>query len=184
MKAILSTKEKYTTVAIPALKKLVGTENLLAIPRLERIVVHSGLGRFTKESAAVKELEDAVIAIAGQKPVFTKAKKSIAGFKIREGQNIGVMVTLRGERMWTFFDRLIAVALPRVRDFQGIKLSSVDACGNLNIGIKEHTVFPEIIAEKASRSFGLQITVKTNAKTHEEGIALFRALGVPFVKQD
>ncbi len=184
MKAIISAKEKYKKDAVPALQKVCGTKNLLAIPRLERIVVHAGIGRFTKETAAVNEVVDGLTAITGQKPVMTQARKSIAGFKIREGQNIGVMVTLRGERMWDFLDRLVTIALPRVRDFQGIKLSSVDSTGNLNIGIREYTVFPEIVPEKAVRIFGLQITVKTTARTKEEGEVLFRALGVPLHKGD
>ncbi len=184
MKAIVNTKERYAKEAVPALEALLETTNPLAVPRLERIVVHAGIGRFTKEKAAVKEVVDGIAAIAGQSPVTTKARKSIAGFKIREGQDIGVMVTLRGQRMWDFLDRLIVVALPRVRDFQGIKISSVDSYGNLNIGIREHTVFPEIIPERAMHNFGFQITVKTTAKDKEEGIALFRALGVPLHKDD
>lgn len=184
MKAIVSTKEKYAKEAVPALEKLCDTKNPLAIPRLERIVVHAGIGRFTKETAAVNEVFDGLTAITGQKPVKTKARKSIAGFKIREGQDIGVMVTLRGERMWEFLDRLVITALPRVRDFQGIKLSSVDSYGNLNIGIREHTVFPEIVPEKAVKIFGFQITVKTSARNKAEGEALFRALGLPLQKED
>ncbi len=184
MKAIVSTKEKYAQEAVPALEKLCGTTNPLAVPRLERIVVHVGIGRFTKEKAAVEEVIAGVRAITGQKPVTTKARKSIAGFKIREGQDIGVMATLRGQRMWDFLDRLIVTALPRVRDFQGITTSSVDTHGNLNIGIREHTVFPEIVPEKAVKIFGLQVTVKTTARTKEEGEMLFRALGVPLQKDD
>ncbi len=184
MKAIVNTRERYVKEAVPVLEALLETKNPLAVPRLERIVVHVGIGRFAKEKAAVKEVIDGIAAITGQSPVTTKARKSIAGFKIREGQDIGVMVTLRGQRMWDFLDRLIIVALPRVRDFQGIKISSVDSYGNLNIGIREHIVFPEIVPERAVHNFGLQITVKTTAKSKEEGIALFRALGVPLHKDD
>lgn len=184
MKAIVSIKDKYTKQAVPALQKVCGTKNPLALPHLEHIVVHAGIGRFTKEKAAVAEVIEALTAITGQKPVTTKARKSIAGFKIREGQDIGVMATLRGPRMWDFFDRLVITALPRVRDFQGIKTSSVDSRGNLNIGIREHTVFPEIVPERAVHIFGFQITVKTTAKTKEEGETLFRALGVPLHKDD
>ncbi len=184
MKAIPSTREKYVKDAVPALEALCKTKNPLALPRLDRIVVHAGIGRFAKERAVVKEVVDGITAIVGQKPVTTKARKSIAGFKIREGQDIGVMATLRGDRMWDFLDRLVVIALPRVRDFQGIKLSGVDSYGNLNIGIREHTVFPEIVPEKAVHIFGLQVTVKTTARNKEEGETLFRALGIPLHRDD
>ncbi len=184
MKAIVSTKQRYETDAVAALREICKTDNALALPRIERVVVHAGIGRISKEKAAVQEVVDAIAAITTQKPILTTARKSIAGFKIREGQPIGVMATLRGERMWSFLDRLIVTALPRVRDFQGIARTSVDTYGNLNIGIREHTVFPEIVPEKATRTFGLQVTVKTTARTREEGEALFRALGVPLQKDE
>ncbi len=184
MKAILSTKERYAKEAVPALEKLLGTGNPLALPRLERVVIHVGIGRISKEKAAVQEVIDAIAAITGQKPVTTKARKSIAGFKIREGQEIGVMATLRGERMWHFLDRLLVTALPRVRDFQGIRRSAVDTNGNLNIGIREHTVFPEIVPENVTRIFGLQVTVVSTAQTKEAGETLYRAIGVPLQKDE
>ena len=182
MKAIVSTKTKYSKEAVPALAKDAASQNALSLASLERIVVHVGIGKVIKDTAAIKEVVETLRAITGQAPVKTLARKSIAGFKVREGQEIGVMVTLRGQRMWDFLDRLVHIALPRTRDFQGITLSSVDSCGNLNIGIREHTVFPEISPEKAQRIFGLQVTVKTSATTQAEGLILFRALGVPLKK--
>ncbi len=184
MKAIVSTKQRFEEEAVPALVKHTGRKNKLSLPRPERVVVHASIGKISKDEAAVNEVVEALTAITGQKPVKTRARKAIAGFKIRKGQQIGVMVTLRGARMWEFLDRLINIALPRTRDFQGIGLSSVDSCGNLNIGISEHTVFAEIVPEKAQRIFGLQVTVKTTVADREENMVLYRALNFPLVKDE
>jgi large subunit ribosomal protein L5 len=141
--------------------------------------VNAGIGKFLKEEQRVEEIVRSMTEITGQKPILTKAKKAIAGFKIREGLAVGVCVTLRGQRMWDFLDRLVKTAFPRIRDFQGISPSSVDANGHLNVGIREHSVFPEIIPEKVQTSFGLQVSVVTTAKTREEGVLLAKHLGFP-----
>jgi large subunit ribosomal protein L5 len=143
------------------------------------VVVNTGVGKFIKDQGTVDEIVKAMTAITGQKSIMVKTRKSIAGFKIREGLEVGIKATLRGPRMWSFLDRLVGAALPRVRDFRGIKISSVDANGNLNIGIKEHTIFPEIIPEAVRTVFSLQVNVTTTAGDREKGLALFRNLGFP-----
>lgn len=183
MKTLPTTKERYLE-AVPKIQKSLGVSNVMNVPRIEKIVVNTGIGRILKESEKITEVLEALTSITGQKPVTTKARKSIAGFKIREGQDIGVKVTLRGARMWDFLGRVINTALPRVRDFQGIVTSSVDSGGNLNVGIKDHTVFPEIIPERVKYIFGFQITVVSTAKTREEGEVLYRALGFPLQSDD
>ncbi len=172
-------KEKYNKSVIPAMKEKFGYTNDLAVPSILKVVVNAGIGKINKESEKVEEIINSIAEITGQKPVKTKAHKAISGFKIRQGLEIGAKVTLHGTRMWQFLERLVNIALPRTRDFQGLEKKSVDERGNLNIGIKEHTIFPEISAEKVKNIFGLQITVVTNAKDHKEGIELFKALGFP-----
>lgn len=166
--------------AIPELRKLLRRENVLSLPRIAKVTVNVGLGKFLKEQSRVDEIVETLTVITGQKPVMMKARKAIAGFKIREGLEVGVKVTLRGRRMWQFLDRFLLATLPRVRDFQGIPVSSVDSNGNCNIGLKEHMIFPEIIPEKVQTIFGLQIVVTTTARDREDGEALFRALKFPF----
>ncbi len=183
MKAVQSIKERYTD-ARKDLAKKVGAKNVMNTPQIKKVVVNVGIGRITKESDKVAEVYDAITAISGQKPLKTQAHKSIAGFKIREGQDIGVKVTLRGARMWDFLSRLINGTLPRVRDFQGIVTSSVDSNGHLNIGIKDHTVFPEIVAEKVRYIFGLQVTVVTKSQNREAAEEMFRTLGFPLKKKE
>lgn len=156
-----------------------GYSNDLAVPRILKVVVNVGTGKINKESDKIEEIINSIAEITGQKPVKTKARKAISGFKTRQGLEIGIKVTIRGKRMWQFLERLVNIALPRTRDFQGLEEKSVDGRGNLNIGIKEHTIFPEISAEKVKNIFGLQITVVTNAKNHKEGVELFKALGFP-----
>ncbi len=173
------TKKNYETKALPALKKLLKMENPNALPKIDRVVVNVGVGKFLKENNRVEEIRTSLEAITGQKVVSTKARKAIAGFKIREELEVGMRVTLRGKRMWDFLDRLIHVALPRVRDFQGITLRSVDTYGNCNIGLKEHMVFPEIIPEKVQTVFSFQVTIVTTAKDKATGECLFRAIGLP-----
>lgn len=177
-----SIKTVYVKKAIPLLVEQFGYTNVFAIPRIQKTVVNVGLGRFLKEPKRIEEIVASLEAIAGQKVVMVKAKKAVAGFKIRENQEIGARVTLRGNRMWSFLDRFVKTALPRVRDLQGITVSSVDSAGNLNAGLKEHMVFPEIVAEKVQTVFGFQVNVTTTAKSHEEGMVLFRALGFPLQK--
>ncbi|MEI8103885.1 MAG: 50S ribosomal protein L5 [Candidatus Moraniibacteriota bacterium] len=179
-----SLKQLYTEKSIPALEESFGYANALAVPRILKVTVNAGIGRFLKESQRVDEIVQSLQAITGQKVVMTKARKAIAGFKTREGLDVGVRVTLRGDRMWQFLDRLVKASLPRIRDFQGIDATSVDSYGNLNIGLRDHTMFPEIIPEKVVTVFGFQVTVTTTAKTKEEGVELFRTLGFPLRKKE
>lgn len=176
---ITSAKEKYVKTAQAEMKKKFGYKSVMAVPRIKKVVLNVGIGKLLKENDKIEEVVTSLAAITGQKPVKTKAKKAISGFKIREGMEVGVVVTLRGVRMWQFIDRLIAATLPRTRDFQGINRKAVDTRGNLNIGIKEHTIFPEISPEKVKNIFGLQVTVSTSAQTQEEGLELFKLLGFP-----
>ena len=175
----ISLKDTYRTRVVPALLAALGTSNPFSVAHIQKVVVNAGIGKFLKEEQRVEEIVRSMTEITGQKPVLTKAKKAIAGFKIREGLAVGVRVTLRGDRMWDFLDRLVKTAFPRVRDFQGISPSVVDGNGHLNVGIREHSVFPEIIPEKVQTSFGLQVTVVTTAKTREEGLLLAKSLGFP-----
>lgn len=176
---IVSSKTKYKEVVIPKLKEVFGYTNPVAIPAIKRVVVNIGIGKIGKEKEKINEMVEVMRSITGQKPLMTKAKKSIAGFKVREGSEVGIKVTLRGRRMWDFIDRLNNVVYPRTRDFRGVKVSSVSKEGDLNLGIKEHIVFPEVSAEDARFIFGLQINVVTSAKTQAEGDVLFRTLGFP-----
>ncbi|MBI2439103.1 MAG: 50S ribosomal protein L5 [Candidatus Moranbacteria bacterium] len=177
-------KQVYKEKAIPGLKKELGIENPMAIPRLAKVVVNVGVGKILKDTKRVEDVIASLEAITGQKVVQTKARKAIAGFKTREGLEIGVRVTLHGARMWDFLDRLFHVALPRVRDFQGIQRSAIDKSGNGNIGIKEHTVFPEIVPEKVQHIFSFQINIVTTAKNKKEGEALFRLIGLPLRQEE
>lgn len=182
MKDLKTTKEIYAD-SIKDLQKDLGFDSVMMVPKITKIVINAGIGRITKESDKVNEAFESLRDITGQNPIKTKSKKSIAGFKIRENQDVGIKVTLRGQRMWDFMDRLINGALPRVRDFQGIELRSIDKSGNLNIGIKEHTIFPEIIAERVKYSFGFQITVVSTAKDEKDAEKLYRKLGFPLKKE-
>lgn len=176
---MVNAKDKYKEVVVPKLKETFGYKNQMSIPRMVKVVVNIGIGKLGKEKEKISDMVEAVRAITGQRPLMTKAKKSIAGFKVREGTEVGIKTTLRGKRMWDFIDRLNNVAYPRTRDFQGVKVSSVSKEGDLNLGIKEHIVFPEISAEDARFIFGLQVNVVTTATTKEEGDVLFRTLGFP-----
>lgn len=173
-------KERYQKDVAPAIAKEFAIKNPMAIPRLEKIVLNMGMGEAV---ANAKILDTAVLeltAIAGQKPVITKAKKSIASFKLRQGMPIGVMVTLRGERMYEFFDRLVSVALPRVRDFRGVSPKAFDGRGNYTIGVREQLIFPEIDFNKVDKLRGMNISIVTTARNDEEARALLKALGMPF----
>ena len=175
----MSVKDKYNKETVAELKKIFGFKNNLQTPRIGRVVINVGTGKFLKDANTVKEIVDSMQLIAGQKPVQTKAKKSIAGFKIREGLEVGVKVTLRGKRKWDFIERLVAAAIPRIKDFQGIKESVIDTNGNFNLGIKEHVIFPEILPENVKTIFSLQVNIVTTAKNHKEGLELFKALKFP-----
>ncbi len=178
--AIPRLKEKYNSEIVPALVKELAYENVNKVPRLEKIVVNMGVGQATADS---KQLDGALAdlrVITGQQPMVTRAKKSIAGFKLREGMAIGAKVTLRGDRMWEFLDRLLATALPRVRDFRGIPTTSFDGRGNYTMGVTEQLIFPEIEYDKVDRTRGMDITFVTSAATNEEAKALLDALGFPF----
>ena len=172
------TKQRYIEI-LPELAKGLGEKNPNALPRIDRVVVNVGVGKYLKEENRLNEIRESLQMITGQKVVSTKAKKAIAGFKTRAGLEVGMRVTLRGKRMWQFLDRLIHVALPRVRDFQGVTRSSVDSYGNLSIGVKEHMVFPEIIPEKVQTLFSFQITVVTTAQNKQAGEKLFVLIGMP-----
>ncbi|OGI21324.1 MAG: 50S ribosomal protein L5 [Candidatus Moranbacteria bacterium RIFCSPHIGHO2_01_FULL_55_24] len=172
-------KTVYKERAIPGMKKELGIKSPMALPRVSKVVVNVGIGKILKDTKKVEEIVEALETITGQKVVMTKAKKAIAGFKIREGLEVGARVTLHGERMWDFLDRFFNVALPRVRDFQGLSKNVIDQGGNANIGIKEHAVFPEIVPEKVQHLFSFQVNIVTTAKNKQEGEALFRLIGLP-----
>jgi large subunit ribosomal protein L5 len=173
-------KDRYTTDVVPALAKEFGYKNVMAIPRIEKIVVNMGLGDATQNAKIVDIGADELGRVTGQKPVVTRAKKSIAQFKVRQGMPIGAMVTLRGERMWEFLDRLMAVALPRVRDFRGVSPRGFDGRGNYTLGLKDQLLFPEIDYMKVDKARGMNISVVTTAKTDEESRKLLQLLGMPF----
>lgn len=187
---MVNMKVKYIKEVMPAMQKKFGYSSVMAIPRIEKVVVNTGFGRLL----AAKTGEDHrktlagittdMAAVTGQMAILTKAKHSIAGFKLREGTPVGAKVTLRRKRMYDFLDRLVHIMLPRSRDFRGLKSSAIDQNGNLMIGIPEHIFFPEISPEKAKDIFGLQITIVTSAKTREEGVELFRLLGFPVKKEE
>lgn len=174
--------DRYKTEVVPALIKEFGYKNVNEVPKLEKIVLNMGLGEVKGNSKSFNIAVDELAVISGQKPVVTTAKKSISNFALREGQKIGAKVTLRGERMYEFFDRLTAIALPKVRDFRGINEKSFDGRGNYSMGIKEQLIFPEIVYEKVEKIRGFDITFVTSAKTDEEAKALLKGLGLPFAK--
>lgn len=173
-------KQKYQESVVPAMITEFGYKNSMQVPRLEKITINIGVGEATQNAKAVDTAVAELTAIAGQKPVVTKAKKAIANFKLREGVPIGCMVTLRRERMFEFLDRLIHVALARVRDFKGISDRSFDGRGNYSLGLREQIIFPEIQADKVEKSRGMTITITTTAKTDPEGRALLKLMGLPF----
>jgi len=175
-------KEVYKSEVVPALQKEFEYASVMQVPKIEKITLNMGVG----EALADKKMLDNALAdlekLAGQKPVTTKARKSVAGFKVREGYPIGCKVTLRGERMWEFFERLVGIAIPRIRDFRGLNSKSFDGRGNYSMGVKEQIIFPEIEYDKIDKIRGLDITITTSAKTDDEGRALLRAFNFPFKK--
>jgi large subunit ribosomal protein L5 len=173
-------KDKYKNDIAPAIAKEFDIKNPMAIPKVEKIVVNMGLGEGISNAKILDTAAEELRAITGQKPVITKAKKSIAAFKLRQGMNIGAMVTLRGDRMYEFLDRLISVALPRVRDFRGISGKAFDGRGNYTLGIREQLIFPEIDFNKVDKTRGMNISIITTAKNDEQARSLLKALGMPF----
>ena len=174
-------KDKYLNEVVPGLQEQFKYTNVMAIPKLDKVVINIGLGEVTQNPKALDAALNDLTLITGQKPVVTRAKKSIAGFKLREGMPVGVKVTLRGDRMYEFVDRLLSVALPRVRDFRGVSPKSFDGRGNYSLGLKEQLIFPEIEYDKIDKLRGMEIVFATTAKTDEEGRALLKLLGMPFV---
>ena len=172
-------KEKYQKEVLTKMKEKFGLTNDLAVPRILKVTLNTGVGRLRQEKENMEEIVKDLTLISGQKPVFTLAKKAISSFKTRKGQPIGLKVTLRGQRMYDFLDRLVNLALPRTRDFRGLPESAVDENGNLNIGIKEQIIFPEVSHEHVRLIFGLEVAITTNAKSHEKGLWLFKLLGFP-----
>jgi len=173
-------KERYAAEIRPALQQELGLDNVMQVPRLEKIVLNCGVGQAVAQQSLLDGAVADLAVIAGQKPVVTRAKKSIAGFKLREGQPIGAKVTLRGARMWEFFDRLVSLAIPRIRDFRGMNPDSFDGRGNYTFGVTEQLIFPEIDYDKIDTVRGMDITMVTTGRTDDEGRALLRALGFPF----
>ena len=176
----MTLKEHYLKIVIPDLKKVLRQTNTLAVPRLTKAVINVGLGKSSRDEKNKDVVEKTLKNITGQKPVYTRAKKSIAGFNIREGLIIGEKVTLRGKRMYDFLGKMINAALPRVRDFQGLDKDSIDSSGNFTIGFKEHVVFPEVSTEEISNIHGLEVTIITTARNKNEAYELLRLLKFPF----
>ena len=175
-------KERYETEIAPALKKALNLDNVMEIPRIKKIVVNIGVGEALENAKALDAAVGDMTQITGQKPIITKARLSIANFKLREGRAIGVKVTLRGDRMWAFLDRLMNVALPRVRDFRGISPDAFDGRGNYTLGLREQLVFPEIEYDKIDKLRGLEVAIVTTARTDDEARQLLQMLGMPFRK--
>jgi len=176
-------KERYQSEIVPALKDNLNVENIMEVPRVQKVVVNIGVGEALDNAKALDAAVEDLTKIVGQKPVITQARKSIANFKLREGRSIGVKVTLRGERMWSFLDRMMNVALPRERDFRGISPDSFDGRGNYTMGFREQLVFPEIDFDKIDKIRGLEVSIVTTARTDEEGRELLKLLGMPFRKE-
>ncbi len=177
-------KEKYREEVVPELMKEFGYSNVMQAPKLEKIVVNVGVGEAISNAKALESVVSDISAITGQRPVVTRAKKSIAAFKLREGMPVGATVTLRGTRMYEFFDRLVAITLPRIRDFRGVSPNSFDGRGNYTLGLQEQIAFPEIDYDKIDKTRGLELSLVTSAKTDEEGRRLLSLLGMPFARTE
>ncbi|HFC10460.1 MAG TPA: 50S ribosomal protein L5 [Chloroflexi bacterium] len=176
-------EEKYRNEVVPALMKSLGLDNIMQVPRITKVVVNIGLGEALDNAKALDYAVQDIATITGQKPIITKARKSVAAFKLREGRAIGVKVTLRGDKMWAFLDRLMNVALPRVRDFRGVSPNAFDGRGNYTLGLREQLIFPEIDYDKIDKVRGMEITIVTTARNDEEGRQLLTLLGMPFRKE-
>ncbi len=179
----LPLKERYYKEVVPELMKELGLKNIMEVPRIEKIVLNIGLGEAKDNPKALEHAMRDLATITGQKPIVRRARKSVAGFRVRKGQPIGVKVTLRGDRMWAFLDRLINIALPRVRDFRGVSPNAFDGRGNYSLGLREQLIFPEIDYDQIDKVRGLQVTIVTTAETDEEAYKLLEKLGMPFRKR-
>lgn len=175
-------REKYLNEVVPALKEKFGYTNVMQVPKVEKVVINMGVSDAVQDPKALDAAVEDLTAITGQKPLVTRAKKSIAAFKLRQGMPIGAKVTLRGDRMYYFLDKLFNVALPRIRDFRGVSPDGFDGRGNYNLGIKEQLIFPEILYDKVDKIRGMDIAITTTAKTDEEARELLRLLGMPFAR--
>ena len=175
-------QEKYNNVVVPALRKAFDLKNVMQVPRIQKVVVNIGMGEAMDNPKALDAAVNDILQITGQKPVITKARVSIAAFKLREGRAIGVKVTLRGERMWSFLDRLLNIVLPRVRDFRGVPRDAFDGRGNYTLGLREQLIFPEIEYDKIDKIRGMEITIVTTATNDEQAASLLEMLGMPFRK--
>lgn len=173
-------RKRYQEEVMPDLQKEFGIDNVMAVPGVEKVVLNIGLGEATQNVKLLDEAAEELAQIAGQRPVITRARRSIAAFKVREGMPIGCRVTLRGSHMWDFLDRLISIALPRVRDFQGVKPGSFDGRGNYTLGVEDHLIFPDVDYNKVNQTKGLNITIVTSASNDEQAFHLLRSLGMPF----
>jgi len=176
-------QEKYKKEIVPKLKEKFGYDNDFMVPRLTKAVVNVGVGRHSKEKEYINQVAENVKRITGQKPILTKAKKSISSFKIREGMIVGIAVILRGQRLYDFVEKMVNISFPRVRDFRGLSDKIIDANGNISIGFREHIVFPEIGVDEIDNPHGLEVNIATTAKNREEGLELFTLLGFPFKKE-
>jgi large subunit ribosomal protein L5 len=176
-------RELYKTESLPALVKHFGYKNIMAVPKLVKINVNMGLGEAISNAKVLDTATDELSTITGQRPIVTKARRSIAAFKLRQGMPIGVTVTLRGDRMYEFFDRLVNIALPRVRDFRGVSPKSFDGRGNYTLGLRDQLIFPEIDYSKADKTRGMNVTIVTTARTDDEAYELLKTLGMPFAKK-
>ena len=175
-------QDKYRKEVAPALRKKFSIGNVMATPKITKIVVNTGTGKVQRDKAGIKKLEQDLAILTGQKASVRQARKSIASFKLREGMPIGYATTIRGKRMYDFLDRLVSLAIPRSKDFRGIEVKNVDKDGNLNLGITEHSIFPEITYENLKDIFSLQVNIVTNTTDREQGVELFRLMGVPLQK--
>jgi len=176
-------KDKYKSEVVPGLMERFGYKNVMQVPRLEKVVINIGLGEAIRDAKALESVEKDLAAISGQHPITTRSKKSIAAFRLREGMTIGMKVTLRGERMYHFLDKLVNVALPRMREFHGVSENSFDGRGNYTLGLKEQIVFPEMDYDKIERVQGLEVSIGTTARSDDEGRQLLELLGMPFVQE-
>ncbi len=175
----MNLKEKYQKEVVNKLKEEFGYINNLAVPKIVKVTLNVGVGKGKDDPKVAETAENTLKRITGQMPIYTQAKKSISAFKVREGMKVGLKITLRGKRMWDFLEKLVGVALPRVRDFRGLSSKSIDKTGNLSIGFREHIVFPEIKSDEVEKLHGLEVTITTTAKDNKEGLSLFKYLGFP-----
>lgn len=175
-------KTQYEQEVVPALMKKFGYASVMQVPKIDKIVINTGLGDIKDNQKSMQIVENELKLITGQKPIYRKATKSVANFKLREGMNVGLKVTLRGKRMWDFYDKLVSIALPRVRDFRGVSDKAFDGRGNYSMGLKEQLIFPEIVYDQVEKIRGMDVCIVTTAQTDEEARELLRALGMPFKK--